>query len=175
MTGWRVIEGDAREQLRLLDAASVHACVTSPPYFGLRDYGHDEQIGLEQTPEEYVDALVAVFAEVRRVLRPDGTLWLNLGDSYAEHGNGIALVFARVCTPWFQSAVERSDLVCFPAGRVEFVSGAPTRKRSRACAPSVLIAFGDECAHALARSGLGVCLTASAALGGPLDMLEGAA
>lgn len=67
---------------------SVHCCVTSPPYFGLRDYGHDGQIGLEPTPDEFVAALVAVFREVRRVLRDDGTLWLNLGDSYAGyHGN----------------------------------------------------------------------------------------
>jgi len=65
---------------------SVHCCVTSPPYFGLRDYGVDGQIGLEPTPEEFVQALVEVFREVRRVLRDDGTLWLNLGDSYAQQG-----------------------------------------------------------------------------------------
>lgn len=62
--------------------ASVHCCVTSPPYWGLRDYGHDGQIGLESTPEQYVARMVEVFREVRRVLRDDGTLWLNLGDSY---------------------------------------------------------------------------------------------
>jgi DNA modification methylase len=61
----------------------VQTCVTSPPYFGLRDYGHDGQLGLEPTPDEYVAALVETFREVRRVLRDDGTLWLNLGDSYA--------------------------------------------------------------------------------------------
>jgi DNA modification methylase len=60
--------------------------VTSPPYFGLRDYGHDGQIGLEPTPDEFVAALVEVFREVRRVLRDDGTVWLNLGDSYATQG-----------------------------------------------------------------------------------------
>jgi DNA modification methylase len=65
---------------------SVHCCVTSPPYFGLRDYGVGGQIGLEQTPDEYVAEMVAVFREVRRVLRDDGTLWLNLGDSYAGSG-----------------------------------------------------------------------------------------
>jgi DNA modification methylase len=59
-------------------------CVTSPPYYGLRDYGHDGQIGLEKTPEEYVEKLVQIFREVRRVLRADGTLWLNIGDSYAS-------------------------------------------------------------------------------------------
>lgn len=80
-----VITGDCRDELREIDAESVHVCVTSPPYFGLRDYGHGDQIGLEPTPDEYVAALVAVFREVRRVLRDDGTLWLNLGDSYAAN------------------------------------------------------------------------------------------
>src|SRR6185436_12435687 len=67
----------------LLPAESVHCCVTSPPYYGLRDYGCAGQIGLETTPDEYIAALVAVFREVRRVLREDGTLWLNIGDSYS--------------------------------------------------------------------------------------------
>ena len=74
--------GDCREILQTLPEQSVHCCVTSPPYFGLRDYGMAEQIGLEATPEQFVAELVAVFREVRRVLRDDGTLWLNLGDSY---------------------------------------------------------------------------------------------
>ncbi|WP_430757381.1 DNA-methyltransferase [Pseudomonas aeruginosa] len=65
---------------------SFHCCITSPPYFGLRDYGMASQIGLEQTPDEFVSRLVEVFREVRRVLRDDGTLWLNLGDSYANDG-----------------------------------------------------------------------------------------
>jgi DNA modification methylase len=80
--------GDCLEVLRTLPDASVHTCVTSPPYFGLRDYGHDGQIGLEPTPYEFVAALVEVFREVRRVLRDDGTLWLNLGDSYASRTKG---------------------------------------------------------------------------------------
>jgi DNA modification methylase len=67
---------------------SVHCCVTSPPYFGLRDYGHAGQIGLEPTPDAFVAEMVAVFREVRRVLRDDGTLWLNLGDSYSGSGKG---------------------------------------------------------------------------------------
>lgn len=75
--------GDCRHLLREMPEQSVHCCVTSPPYFGLRDYGMAEQIGLEPTPEQFVAELVAVFREVRRVLRDDGTLWLNLGDSYA--------------------------------------------------------------------------------------------
>jgi DNA modification methylase len=80
---WRILQGDALERLRELPDASMHCCITSPPYFGLRDYGAAGQIGLEETPDEYVAALVAVFREVRRALRDDGTLWLNLGDSYA--------------------------------------------------------------------------------------------
>lgn len=79
----RIIIADCREALRSLPDASVHCCVTSPPYFGLRDYGVAGQIGLEDTPDAFVAELVAVFREVRRVLRDDGTLWLNLGDSYA--------------------------------------------------------------------------------------------
>jgi DNA modification methylase len=76
--------GDCLEILPTLPAESVQCCVTSPPYYGLRDYGVDGQFGLEKTPEEYVEKLVAVFREVRRVLRDDGTVWLNLGDSYAS-------------------------------------------------------------------------------------------
>jgi DNA modification methylase len=75
--------GDALDVLRTLPADSVQCVVTSPPYWGLRDYGVPGQLGLERTPEEYVSRVVAVFREVRRVLRVDGVLWLNLGDSYA--------------------------------------------------------------------------------------------
>lgn len=78
--------GDCLETLRGLPDQSVNCCVTSPPYFGLRDYDVDGQIGLEDTPDAYVAKLVEVFREVRRVLRDDGTLWLNLGDSYAQQG-----------------------------------------------------------------------------------------
>ena len=80
----RILLGDVRAKLAELPDAGVHCVVTSPPYFGLRDYGMDGQIGLEQTPAEFVAALVGVFREVHRVLRNDGTLWLNLGDSYAS-------------------------------------------------------------------------------------------
>lgn len=75
--------------MKLLPDASVDCCVTSPPYFGLRDYGNAEQIGLEATPELFVEQLVNVFTEVKRVLKPEGTLWLNLGDSYSGSGKGI--------------------------------------------------------------------------------------
>jgi len=83
-----IAHGDALACLRELPDESVHCCVTSPPYWGLRDYGVAGQLGLEKTPEEYVAKMVEVFREVRRVLRNDGTLWLNLGDSYASSGSG---------------------------------------------------------------------------------------
>lgn len=79
----RVLLGDCLDILPTLAAGSVQCCVTSPPYFGLRDYGAEGQIGLEAAPAAYIATIVAVFREVRRVLRDDGTLWLNLGDSYA--------------------------------------------------------------------------------------------
>ena len=78
-----IILGDCRDVLKTLPDESVHCVVTSPPYFGLRDYGVDGQIGLEPTPDAFVAEMVGVFREVRRVLRTDGTCWLNLGDSYA--------------------------------------------------------------------------------------------
>jgi DNA modification methylase len=80
--------GDCRALLREMPDACVQTCVTSPPYWGLRDYGADGQIGLEESPEAYVEQLVEVFREVRRTLRDDGTLWLNLGDSYAHDNRG---------------------------------------------------------------------------------------
>lgn len=80
--------GDCRDVLKTMPDKSVNMCVTSPPYFGLRDYDVDGQMGLESTPDEFVAALVEVFREVRRVLRDDGTLFLNLGDSYAGSGKG---------------------------------------------------------------------------------------
>lgn len=84
----RILHGDCREVLKTLPEASVHCVVTSPPYYGLRDYGVAGQIGLEQTPAEYVEQLVSVFREVRRVLREDGVVFLNLGDSYAMSTKG---------------------------------------------------------------------------------------
>lgn len=83
-----VIQGDWITVLRSRPAKSVHCCVTSPPYWGQRDYGVAGQLGLEPTPEEYVAKIVEGFREVRRVLRDDGTLWINLGDSYASGGRG---------------------------------------------------------------------------------------
>lgn len=86
MTGIHI--GDARNVLPTFPDGVFNCCVTSPPYFGLRDYGHPDQMGLEPTPDAYVAGMVGVFREVRRCLRDDGVLWLNIGDSYAGHGGG---------------------------------------------------------------------------------------
>ena len=86
--GWKLFVGDCRERLADVPAGSVQTCVTSPPYWGLRDYGVDGQIGLEETPDAFLAELVDVFRSVWRVLRDDGTLWLNLGDSYAAARGG---------------------------------------------------------------------------------------
>lgn len=94
--------GDCLQSLKAMPDGCVQTCVTSPPYFGLRDYGVDGQLGLEQTPDEFVAALVAVFSEVKRVLRDDGTLWLNLGDSY---GAGKQLLG----TPWRTALALQAD------------------------------------------------------------------
>lgn len=84
--GSMILVGDVRERLKELPDQSVNCCVTSPPYWGLRDYGNDGQIGLEQDPDDFIAELVAVFREVKRVLRDDGTLWVNMGDSYNGSG-----------------------------------------------------------------------------------------
>ena len=87
-TRYEIIQGDCIKSLKALPADSIHCCVTSPPYFGLRNYnGGEEEIGQEETVEGYVEKMVEVFREIKRVLRPDGTLWLNLGDSYMAQKN----------------------------------------------------------------------------------------
>lgn len=85
-----IIHGDALSTLKTLPDESVNCCVTSPPYYNLRNYGVEGQIGLEETPEEYIEKLVEIFREVRRVLKKDGTLWVNIGDSYAGSGKGAS-------------------------------------------------------------------------------------
>jgi DNA modification methylase len=105
--GWgvvsaRILVGDCREVLARLPSESAQCVVTSPPYWGLRDYGVDGQLGMEETVDEYVAAIVAVFAEVRRVLRADGTVWLNLGDTYigargGGQGKNSAFASRTVC------------------------------------------------------------------------------
>ena len=92
MSNYQILLGDCVEQMKTLPDQSINCCVTSPPYFGLRDYGNDAQIGLEPTPDGFVESLVRVFRQVKRVLRDDGTLWLNLADTYANKGCNSASV-----------------------------------------------------------------------------------
>ena len=105
-----ILTGDVREVLPTLDAESVQCVITSPPYYGLRDSGVDGQIGLEATPEAYVETLVAVLREVERVLRDDGTVWLNLGDSFRDKqllGIPWRVAFALQADGWYL----RSDII----------------------------------------------------------------
>jgi len=101
----KILQGNCLETLSSLEEKSVNTCVTSPPYWGLRDYGTDDQLGLEKTPEKFVENLVNVFREVRRVLRDDGTVWLNLGDSYLSNkqlgGIPWRVAFALQSDGWY--------------------------------------------------------------------------
>lgn len=121
--------GDCRKILSQLPAGSIRTCVTSPPYWGLRDYGVETQIGLEQSPDDYVTSIVEVFREIKRVLSDDGTVWLNLGDSYASmrdskavpdtlrNGNkGTAVPSASNRNPAIlkQANIKHKDLVGIP-------------------------------------------------------------
>lgn len=83
----KILVGDVLSRIKEIDDESVQCVITSPPYWGLRDYGHDGQVGLEESPEEYVSKMVEVFREVKRILKEDGVLWLNLGDSYAGNNS----------------------------------------------------------------------------------------
>ena len=103
--------GDCLDSLKKLEDQSINTCITSPPYFALRDYGVEGQLGLEETPKEFIDNLVNVFKEVKRVLRDDGTVWLNIGDSYGneKHLLGIPwrVAFAMQDDDW----ILRQDII----------------------------------------------------------------
>ena len=124
---WTTLVGDVRETLRSVPDGCAQTCVTSPPYFGLRDYGNAAQIGQETTPREFVDALVAVMRDVRRVLADDGTLWLNIGDSHRDKnllGIPWRLAFALQDDGWYL----RSDIIwAKPNPMPESVTDRPTR------------------------------------------------
>jgi len=138
--------GDCLQSLRGLADGSVHTCVTSPPYFGLRDYGHAGQIGLEDTPEAYVARLVEVFREVRRVLRDDGTLWLNLGDSYGATGGDIFTGFnARYSGTGLDGGKQ--------AAIAESAKGAASKTRDTGLRPKNLLGIPWRVAFALQADG----------------------
>ncbi len=105
----KFISGDAEKQLRRLETESVQTCVTSPPYFGLRDYKEKEQIGLEKEPQKYLERLVRVFREVHRVLRKDGTLWIVIGDSYCQKKQGSLKRKDLIGIPWALAFALRLD------------------------------------------------------------------
>ena len=158
---FEIMQGDALDCLQVLADSSVDCCVTSPPYWGLRDYGHEGQLGLEPTPEAYVAGMVAVFHEVLRVLKPTGTCWLNIGDSYATgttaprkqgtRGIGNATQSAQDAVPrcGTPEGVKTKDLVepCILAGTSEYgccsscgkpwerivEKGAPDAEHQRLC------------------------------------------
>ena len=116
-----ILQGDCRDVLKTLPEGSINMCVTSPPYYGLRNYGDQEkQIGLEQTPEEYIQQLVEVFRDVRRVLKDDGTLWVNIGDSYYNYRSGEAFVKQSV-------AKTKQDLPSFSPSRNNKLEGLKSK------------------------------------------------
>jgi DNA modification methylase len=100
-----IYHGDCLSVLRKIKSSSLQSCVSSPPYWGLRDYGVEEQIGLEETPEQYISKIIKVFREVKRVLKDDGTLWLNLGDSYTKSKELVGIpwrvAFALQADGWY--------------------------------------------------------------------------
>ncbi|MDI6524797.1 site-specific DNA-methyltransferase [Pseudomonas otitidis] len=121
----KILIGDCLQQLASLPSDSVNCCITSPPYWGLRDYGVEGQIGLEETPAEFLARLVAVFREVRRVLRPDGTCWVNMGDSYAgsrSPGSGQSVQSRRRDN----EPIPRSD-IAVPGFKPKDMIGMPWR------------------------------------------------
>lgn len=123
-----ILVGDAFERLQTIRGGVAQTCVTSPPYFGLRDYGHSGQIGLERSLDDYVQALVTVFSEVRRVLTEDGTLWVNLGDSYGKNKQLLGI-------PWRVAFALQADGWCLrseviwqkPNPMPESVTDRPTK------------------------------------------------
>ena len=133
-----ILTGDALENLREIDSGSVDCCVTSPPYYALRDYGAEGQIGLEETPEQYIQRLTNVFREVKRVLRDDGTLWVNIGDSYAGSGKGA----------WDRTDIQKEAYVPKPNGLEAKVSKVPN-----GCKPKDLIGIPWMLAFALRSDG----------------------
>ena len=131
----KVICGDAAEVLKSLPQGSANMCVTSPPYYGLRDYGEAGQIGLEQTPQEYIERLVEVFDEVKRVLADDGTLWLNIGDTYSNKPYKSVKPKDLIGIPWMLAFALRergwylrSDIIWHKTNAMpEGVKDRPTR------------------------------------------------
>lgn len=138
-----ILQGDALSVLKTLDDESVNCCVTSPPYYNLRDYGVDGQIGLEDSPEEYIQKLVVIFREVRRVLKNDGTLWVNIADSYAGSGKGrVKSVVAK-----------RETFGKVQSSNTGTINGILTKTQSESCKAKDLIGIPWMLAFALRADG----------------------
>lgn len=149
MSTFRILQGDWIEQLKSWPDNSIQCCVTSPPYWGLRDYGVDGQLGLEKTPEEYAEKIVVGFREVKRVLRDDGTLWLNLGDSYAGSWGDSGHRPERTGTPGHQR--EKNSEFINRNGHPTF--NPPTSKKILGLKPKDLCGIPWRVAFALQSDG----------------------
>lgn len=139
---YQILNGDCLQMLKTLPEKSVNCIVTSPPYYGLRDYGHDDQIGLEQSPDEYIEKLVSVFRECKRVLKDDGTLWVNIGDSYAGSGKGMNADGSRT----INSEVQKTN-------QGSFNGNLPKKFEARNIKPKDLIGIPWMLAFALRKDG----------------------
>ena len=123
-----ILAGDCRETLKTLADQSINTCITSPAYYGLRDYGEEKQLGMEDTPEEYVANLVEVFREVKRVLRDDGTVWLNLGDSFLPNKQLGCIPFKVAIALQQDNWILRQDIIWHkPNPMVESVTDRCTK------------------------------------------------
>lgn len=138
-----ILQGDALSVLKTLDNESVSCCVTSPPYYNLRDYGVDGQIGLEASPEEYIQKLVEIFREVKRVLKNDGTLWVNIADSYAGSGKG------RVKG----GVAKRETFGKIQSANIGTINGSLQKTQCNSCKPKDLIGIPWMLAFALRADG----------------------
>lgn len=143
-----ILEGNVLETLKDVQACSVQCVVTSPPYYGLRDYGVDGQIGLEPTPEAYVEQLVNVFREVRRVLKDDGTVWLNLGDSYWGGKGSNANLDKGI-----ENRISEGRTIQRPQTRIQNMKVIPTNGKHESIKPKDLIGIPWMVAFALRNDG----------------------
>lgn len=148
MSSVTILCGDVLETIKNISSNSVQCVVTSPPYYGLRDYGVDGQIGLEETPEAYVEKLVQVFREVRRVLKDDGTFWLNLGDSYWGGKGSNANLDTHI-----EDRIAEGRTLQRPQTRISGMNTIPTNKKHPIIKPKDLIGIPWMVAFALRADG----------------------
>ena len=107
----QILEGDCLQMLKRLPSESINTCITSPPYFNLRDYGVDGQLGLEETAEEFIESMVKVFSAVKKVLRDDGTLWLNMGDTWGKDKQLLGIPWRTALALQNDGWILRSDII----------------------------------------------------------------